>query len=47
MFSGYNDKISVLVGHLLEKVKGIVVDPQRLSVLKEQVTFPVFLFPVY
>jgi len=35
MFSGYNDKISVLVGHVLEKVKGLVVDPQRLSVMKE------------
>ena len=47
MLSGYNDKMSVLLGHLLEKVKGLVVDPQRLSVIKEQVTFPLFLSPVY
>ncbi|KAF8798143.1 hypothetical protein BYT27DRAFT_7124234 [Phlegmacium glaucopus] len=37
MMSGYNDKMSVLVRHILEKVKGLVVDPQRLSVKKEQV----------
>ena len=43
MFGGYNDKIPVLVRHVLEKVKGLVVDPQRLSVMKEQVTFPLFL----
>jgi len=39
MMSGYNDKMSVLVRHILEKVKGLVVDPQRLSVKKEQVKF--------
>jgi insulysin len=46
-FRGYNDKISVLVAHILEKVKGLVVDAQRLSVMKQQVTFSLFLFPVY
>ena len=45
MLSGYNDKMSVLLGHLLEKVKGLVVDPQRLSVIKEQVTFLLVSFP--
>lgn len=45
--SGYNDKISVLAGHILEKVKGPVVDPERLAVIREQVIFPLSLFPVY
>lgn len=34
---GFNDKMSVLVKHVLEKVKGIVVDADRLAVMKEQV----------
>ena len=46
MFGGYNDKIPVLVGHVLEKVKGLVVDPQRLSVIKEQVKLYFFLLSV-
>ena len=46
MMSGYNDKMSVLAQHILEKVKGLVVDPQRLSVIKEQVTFS-FSFPSF
>ncbi|KAJ7074118.1 Metalloenzyme, LuxS/M16 peptidase-like protein [Mycena amicta] len=35
--NGYNDKMSVLVKHVLEKIKGIVVDPSRLEIMKEQV----------
>ena len=35
--NGYNDKMSVLVRHVLEKVKGLVVDPKRLAVVKEEV----------
>ncbi|KAF8163442.1 Metalloenzyme, LuxS/M16 peptidase-like protein [Crassisporium funariophilum] len=34
--NGYNDKMSVLVRHVLEKVKGLVVNPERLSVIKDQ-----------
>ncbi|KAH9483963.1 Putative zinc protease [Psilocybe cubensis] len=34
--NGYNDKMSVLVRHVLEKVKGLVVDAQRLAVVKEE-----------
>jgi insulysin len=35
--SGYNDKISVLCKHVVEKLAGFVVDPERLRVMKEQV----------
>ncbi|KAJ6490605.1 Metalloenzyme, LuxS/M16 peptidase-like protein [Mycena vitilis] len=34
--NGFNDKMSVLVKHVLEKIKGIVVDADRLAVMKEQ-----------
>ncbi|RDB21223.1 hypothetical protein Hypma_011756 [Hypsizygus marmoreus] len=34
--NGYNDKMSVLVKHVLEKIKGLHVDPKRLAVMKEQ-----------
>ncbi|KDR81747.1 hypothetical protein GALMADRAFT_58881 [Galerina marginata CBS 339.88] len=34
--NGYNDKMSVLVRHVLEKIKGLVVNPQRLAVIKEE-----------
>ncbi|KAF5380968.1 hypothetical protein D9615_004092 [Tricholomella constricta] len=34
--NGYNDKLIVLVKHVLEKVKRLDVDPQRLAVMKEQ-----------
>jgi secreted Zn-dependent insulinase-like peptidase len=37
--SGYNDKLPVLAHHVLEKIKDIEVDPERLRVMKEQVTF--------
>ncbi|KAJ7217183.1 Metalloenzyme, LuxS/M16 peptidase-like protein [Mycena pura] len=33
---GYNDKMSVLVEHVLEKMKAIVVDPARLAIMKEK-----------
>ncbi|KAG6860960.1 hypothetical protein C0995_005624 [Termitomyces sp. Mi166 len=33
---GYNDKLSVLVKKVLETMKGLPVDPQRLNVIKEQ-----------
>lgn len=35
--NGYNDKMSVLVRHVLDKVKRLVVDPKRLAVVKEEV----------
>jgi insulysin len=35
--NGYNDKMAVLVKHVLEKIKGLVVRPDRLAVMKEQV----------
>ncbi|KAF8205797.1 Metalloenzyme, LuxS/M16 peptidase-like protein [Mycena galopus ATCC 62051] len=34
--NGFNDKMSVLVKAVLEKIKGIVVAPDRLAVMKEQ-----------
>ncbi|KAG6833674.1 hypothetical protein H0H87_002870 [Tephrocybe sp. NHM501043] len=34
--SGYNDKLSVLVGKVLETVKSLAVNCQRLEVMKEQ-----------
>jgi insulysin len=36
---GYNDKLPVLAGTLLEKIKGLKIKPERLSVVKEQVRF--------
>jgi insulysin len=33
---GYNDKLEVLMKDILLKVKGIVVNPERLKVMKEQ-----------
>lgn len=35
--NGFNDKMSVLVKAVLEKIKGIVVAADRLAVMKEQV----------
>jgi insulysin len=35
--SGYNDKISVLCEHVVEKLAGLLVNPERLEVMKEQV----------
>ncbi|KAJ8522379.1 hypothetical protein ONZ45_g1033 [Pleurotus djamor] len=34
--TGYNDKMSVLVHHVLEKVKTLVVDPERFAVMKAE-----------
>ncbi len=38
---GYNDKMSVLVKHVLEKVKNLEVLPDRMLVMIEQVCFVV------
>lgn len=35
--NGYNDKMFPLANSLLEKIKTLVVDPQRLEVMKESV----------
>jgi insulysin len=35
--AGYNDKMGVLAKNVLEKVRGLVVDGERLRVMKEQV----------
>jgi len=35
--SGYNDKISILAQHVLDKAKNLVVNSERLEVYKEQV----------
>lgn len=35
--NGYNDKLPVLMKHLLEKIKGLQVKQERLHVMKEQV----------
>jgi insulysin len=36
--SGYNDKLPVLARHVLERVKNIKVLPERLEIVKEQVS---------
>lgn len=36
---GYNDKMSVLVGHVLEKVKNLEVLSDRMYVVIEEVCF--------
>ena len=43
---GYNDKMSVLAQHILNRIKELVVDPQHLSVIKEKVTFLFKLFHI-
>lgn len=37
IIGGYNDKLPVLLRHIFEKIKGLKVNPDRLSVTKEQV----------
>jgi insulysin len=37
VLSGYNDKLHVLLQHILKKVKTLQVEPDRLEVIKEQV----------
>lgn len=39
--NGYNDKLSVLVRHVIEKVKDITVDSKRLDVVKEEVSISI------
>ncbi|PFH54234.1 hypothetical protein AMATHDRAFT_53111 [Amanita thiersii Skay4041] len=34
--NGYNDKMTVLVEHLLERIKRVSIDPKRLEVMREQ-----------
>jgi insulysin len=34
---GYNDKLSVLMEHVLEKVKSIIITEDRVTVIAEQV----------
>ncbi|CAK5265298.1 unnamed protein product [Mycena citricolor] len=34
--NGFNDKMSVLIEQVLDKIKNIVVDPSRLEIMKEQ-----------
>lgn len=36
--SGYNDKLGVLAKDVLKTVKNLKVDPNRLAVMKEQVS---------
>lgn len=36
--NGYNDKLSVLVRHVLDKVNNIDIDAKRLDVVKEEVS---------
>ncbi len=38
--SGYNDKIPVLLRIVLEKIRGLQVQPDRLRVVKEEVRSP-------
>ena len=34
---GYNDKMIILVTHIMDKLKSLVVDHQRLEIVKEKV----------
>ena len=36
--AGYNEKAHVLLKHVLEKARTLVVDPHRFEVIKEQVS---------
>lgn len=36
---GYNEKAHVLLKRVLEKARGLVVDPDRFEVIREQVSF--------
>jgi len=35
--SGYNDKMPLLLEHILDRIKTLNVNPERLEVMKEQV----------
>lgn len=37
--SGYNDKLHVLLRHVLHKVKDHKVSSERLAIMKEQVSY--------
>ena len=37
---GYNDKLDVLLKTVLEKIRGLVVLPERLQVMQEKVGCP-------
>lgn len=43
VIGGYNDKLTVLLRHVFEKIKGLKVEQDRLNVMKEQVRFCVRL----
>jgi insulysin len=34
---GYNDKMAILAMHIMDRIKALVVDPQRLAIVKEKV----------
>jgi insulysin len=34
---GYNDKMSILAATIMDRLKALVVDPQRLAIVKEKV----------
>lgn len=34
---GYNDKMAILATNIMDKLKALVVDPQRLAIVKEKV----------
>ncbi|KDQ33027.1 hypothetical protein PLEOSDRAFT_1032530 [Pleurotus ostreatus PC15] len=34
--NGYNDKMPILVHHVLEKIKTLAIDPERFAVMREQ-----------
>ena len=35
--SGYNDKMPLLLEHILDRIKNLDINPERLEVMKEQV----------
>ena len=37
VIGGYNDKLPLLLQNIFEKIRGLEVRPERLSVMKEQV----------
>ena len=43
--SGYNDKISILIRHVTEKARSLLVSPERLEVMKEKVGVRIQVIP--
>ena len=39
---GYNDKMAILVKQVLERIKALAIDPQRLTIIKEKVCGQLF-----